>query len=283
MITIEQVDEIIAGKKTEIAKFIDNSNIVAISSQGQYDDAMEIATAIRAHKKELEKERLELTGPLNKVVTAINKKVKAITGPLDNFEKSLKSICGTYLKEQEDKRAEEQKKRDEAARIERERIEAEARAQREKEDAARREEEETRRKAAQEQDAEKKKKLEEEAEKQRIIKEAAQAKADIKEQIAETTVSQEVAPTVDKGGLYLVDKFFTEIEDREVFIKWVLTSRMYEYLTINTALLDKEAQSSKGERTWPGIKTTKRQDSRMRAKKSVVSNAGKANTVDQPF
>lgn len=265
MIQVEEVKSLVDVKMSEVDAFISGSAIVQIQNQETYDQVTDVAKAVRKKAKELEDVRTSIVKPINDSVKRINELFKRPIEKLELFESGLKKTCTAWLQKQEQLRLEEQRRRDEEARKERERIEAEARKQREKEEAARRAQEEAERKARESQNAEERKRLEAEAERRRREADKAAAAAETKEQIASTVVAPTVeSPVVGARGMYTVDKYTAQVEDKKAFLAWVIQSGMLEYVEVNESMLSKEAQSTKGARQWPGIKVVKSLDSRMR-------------------
>lgn len=263
---LARAEIVISERKSEIEAFIGGASIAVIKDQPGYDSAVEIGRAVKTKYTETEARRRELVDPLNDVVKKINAGFKKILEPLEAFERGIKRVCMDYQQEQERIRIEAQRKADEEARRERLKIEAAARAQREKEDAARRAEEDARRKAAAEQDAEKRKALEAEAEKRRKEADAASAKAETKEAVAASVVSQVIEAKVENRGISGVEKWRATVTDKKAFIAWVMEKGALEYVQIDEKLLTKEAQNTKGARSWPGVKTEKYFEARMRSK-----------------
>jgi len=258
--------ELIAVKENEVSAFISSKAIAKIVDQTTFDHAIEVAKEARKRAKELEAERISITGPLNQSLSRINALFKPQIAKYEAFDKGLNRLCNTYTQEQEAIRLEQQRKADEEARKERERIEAQARAQREKEAAHKREAEEAERKAKEAANEAERATLQAEADKKRRQAEAAAAKAETKEAVAQTVVAPVIEKKVETRGQYGVERWTAQVKDKAEFVRWALGSSMLEYLTVNESLLNKEAQATKGARQWPGVAVTKSVEARRRDK-----------------
>jgi hypothetical protein len=258
--------ELIALKEKEVSDFLSSKAIAKIVDQTTFDKAIDIAKEARKRAKELDVERVSITGPLNQSLSRINALFKPQIAKYEAFDKGLNRLCNTYNQEQEAIRLEQQRKADEEARKERERIEAQARAQREKEAAAKREAEEAETKAKQAKNEAERAKLQAEADKKRREAEAAAAKAETKEAVAQTVVAPVIEKKVEARGNYGVERWTVQVKDMAQFVRWALEKGMLEYLAVNESLLNKEAQATKGARQWPGIAITKSVEARRRDK-----------------
>lgn len=247
-----------------VDEFIKSSNIAKIENQENYNQINETTKDIRKRRKNLEEMRFSITKPLEESKKKIIALFKAPIEKLQKFEQGLLRLQSSYMQDQEQIRLEEQRRKDEEARKERERIEAQARKQREKEEEARKTAEEARRKAQESKDDEERRKHEEEALKADLKAQQAQEKAEIKEMTAQSVVSQEVDEKVQKSGVYIVTSYDVEIVNERDFIISCVERADFIYLDINLSLLKKEAQMTKGQRQWRGIKIVEKKETRMR-------------------
>jgi hypothetical protein len=254
----------LATVQHEIATLEGSFKAVTISNQPEYDVAVEYGKKAKKLAKEIEDKRKAIVKPINDSVKQINDLFKVPIARLDEYTNGIKTLCNDYSAEQERIRLEEQRKADEAAQRERERIEAQARAQREKEERERQIAEEARRKAQEAANLEERQRLEREAEKAEAKAAKAAEAAEVKSSIASTVVAPTVQRKVEKKGVYSVATYHVTVKNKADFVRWAMTAGMLEYLEINEALLKREAQATKGERTWPGIEIKTTQDSRMR-------------------
>lgn len=95
---------------------------VVIMTRPDLSAATDLVKIIKTRSKEIEDERKRLVDPFNQGVKAINARFKAMTGPLEEAEASVKSKMLTFQK------AEEQRAKEEQERIEKIRREAEEKA-----------------------------------------------------------------------------------------------------------------------------------------------------------
>lgn len=115
----------------QAANSLETAKAYQIDSQEMRDLAGDDLQQIKRRQKTIESQRLELTAPLNAVVKKINDMFRQPKDWLDEAERLLKGAILIYDQAQAAKAAEEQRLREEAARIERERIAAEAEKARE--------------------------------------------------------------------------------------------------------------------------------------------------------
>lgn len=217
--------EVVNVQMLRVQHFIDGIDIVKIENQETYDDVYDKAKGLRKLYKEIETVKKSITQPLE---LAKKNAIAFFNQPLDRLEtfgNGLKKTMDSYNTEQERIELEEQKKRDEAARIEKEKLEK--KAQREE--------------AKGKVDA-----------------------AETTRAIAETVVSMKVAPKVEKRGTYNVNLYQCSLQDKKAFIDNCISTGRLEYLEINFSMLNKEATSTRGERKWPGIKINITRSPRMR-------------------
>ncbi len=99
---------------------------LVVTTEKEYEDAGVFIVDLKTYKKNLEKERKDLTSPLD----TAKKKIMAKFKPhIDNIERAIAQVNGkmtTYFSEQEKKRLAEQAKAEEKARKERERLQKRA-------------------------------------------------------------------------------------------------------------------------------------------------------------
>ena len=262
----QQVETVLETRKGEIEAFVASTDIAVIETQPQYDTAVEVGKKVHQRIKDLEQERVDWVKPLNDTVTKINDGYKKIKEPLEKFKAGIKTVCLDFQAEQKRIRDEAQAKLDEEARKAREKVEEAARVQREKEDAARRAEEEARQKAAQEQDAAKRAQLLKEAEAEKRKAEAAAVKAETKEAVSATIVAPTVASTVENRGISGTKKWRATVTDKKAFLEWAIANNSYEFIAIDDKMLTRDSNSSKGARSWPGVKVEEYIQARMGGK-----------------
>ena len=117
--------------------------IRTITTTEQFSQAGEMLKAVKGALKQIETQRVEITGPINESLRKINAQAKAAAEPFVKAENAIKGAMVAYQDEQERLRREEQRRVEEAARKERERLAAlqreEERTAREKAVALRRE------------------------------------------------------------------------------------------------------------------------------------------------
>jgi colicin import membrane protein len=97
-----------------------------IDSPEMYQLAADELQQIKALQKNVEKQRTDITGPMNQALKAVNALFKAPSDWLDQAEQVLKRAMLTYQQEEERKRREEQQRLEREAAAERARVEAEA-------------------------------------------------------------------------------------------------------------------------------------------------------------
>jgi uncharacterized membrane protein YqiK len=265
---------------SEISSIVsEGAKILRIDTPEQYENVKKFGNEAFKKAKALEDERKALTKPLLDEKAEIDATFKEFIGNLDAVVSNIKTVIGTYDREQEQKRIELQRAADEAARKERERIEAEARAQREKEEAERRKAEEARaaaetaRIAAEQAEGEEKARLEAEAAK--AEKEAAKAdskaeswaeKADAKEAVSEMIVPVVVAMEATKGTT-TVRKWIGEVTDKKALVEWLLAASFIDGLSlieIDNGGLNKMIQASQGKLNIPGVQVVENHGTRLR-------------------
>lgn len=260
----EVISKEMQEKITSAIVFVKETPVFKITKQEEYDKVLEITKAVKKRLKEIEDERITLTKPLNDTIKIINGKAKEASEQLKGLESNFKSKMRDYINEQERIRIEEQRKRDETARREREKAEKEARERRQKEEEARRRAEEAERKAREEQDEAKKAELLKQAQKEKAKSDQEALKADAKEQIKDTVVAPVSAPKVEKKGVSVIKKWRVEITNKKEFIRGCIERGDLYYLDINTGMLNKEAQATKGEKEWRGAKVVLDTETRVR-------------------
>ena len=217
----------IQAKEKEVTAFIDNIPIIpVIESQPQFNEVNEITKKIRAKKKELSEERYSKTRPLDSIKKWIIAGFDKEIQKLEAFEKGLIKTMWQWNQLQETKRLELQKKADEEA-------------------------------------ARQKKKLEEKA--KREMSKGDLSKAQLTQKMAESVV-----PPIynqdkkSKGGVFAKKIYKAEVIDQKKFLQYCLKEKAFYYLTINGGILNKEAQNSKGQRSWPGVTISEVQQTGMR-------------------
>lgn len=188
-----------------------------IDSQEMRDLAGEDLQQIKRRQKTIESQRLELTAPLNAVVKKINDMFRQPKDWLDEAERLLKGAILIYDQAQAAKAAEEQRLREEAARIERERIAAEAEKARE---AGRAEE------------------------------------ANAMAQVAEMVIAPPVAVPVQKtAGISTRSNWTAEVVDLMELVKAVAAgTQPLSLLQADTTKLTQMAKALKGELNIPGVR-----------------------------
>jgi len=115
--TVDQVTGVMMGSTRDI---LTNAFKAEIITDDDMNVAVDILATIKEKRKAIEKQRIEMTGPINKSLKVINGKFKEVTDPLDKAEAALKP---KILAHQE---IAEQKKREEAL-IERAKVQKEIR------------------------------------------------------------------------------------------------------------------------------------------------------------
>lgn len=221
---------VIAEKRTEenmagVNAFIEQNSAVVIVDQESFDAVDATTRDVKKRITALKDEYKGIVKPLNEAKDKITALFKKPIEAYENFFNGQKKKSSDYLLEKERERRENQRKVDEAAAKERARLE----------------------KLADKQEAKGK-----------------TDSADMTRSIADTIVSPLVQPSVQKGGTYNVEKHTVIITDPAVLLKWILDNNHLEYITFNQSLFNKEAQSTKGRRTWPGTKNDKKFEPRYR-------------------
>lgn len=248
-------EEIKTGISTA-QKWIDGAKNLIINDSKTYDLCVRYLKNVKTEYSRQEDARKKMVKPINDHVSWMNAQFKPTTTALKNSEEILKDKIGDWDHKKEIERQEAQRKADEAARKERERIEVIARKEREKEEEQLRKAAEARKRAEETADEEEKAKALREAEKADSRAESAASKADLKESIASTVV----APTVIKEsttkgkGISFTKKYTCEVVDKAEFVRECLERGDLYLLDVNLSALNKEAQASKGMRSWKGIK-----------------------------
>lgn len=210
----------------EIEKWIEGTEVAPIADKPTYDKTVELTKAVKVRAKEIDEIRVSITGPLNESLKAANDFFNKPIRALQAFEAGLKRAISTYISDQERERLRVQREADEAARKERDRINAQA---------------------------------------ARLEDKGKVDAAQTTRQMADTVVAPVVAPVEKGAGVYNVTSYQVAVTDKTAFVRWALEGGRFEYLTINESLLKKEAQATKGERTWPGVSVTKTLGTRTRA------------------
>lgn len=151
-------DRALATVEEQVAQAVATAEALEVRTPDQATLATEALGRIAKQKRDAERERKELTGPLNDHIKLINGKFKDAVAPLAAADKVIRERLGAYqdeverLRREEEARLEaERQEREAKARAERERQEREAREKREQ---AEREAREAAAKAKADQDAE---------------------------------------------------------------------------------------------------------------------------------
>lgn len=232
-----------------------------------YEAAADDLKSVKAKYKAIEAQRVEIVGPLNKAVKAVNDLFRSPLDFLEKAETTLKNRLLAYDQEQERKRRAEQARLDaerraeqerlrreaeEAARAEREarlKAEAEARAARE---ALAKIQDEAARKAAQEAAQAAQAKAEAEAEA------AAERAAIMAEQsaMADLAPAPYVAPTGgDVKGLSTRSKYKAEVTDMGAFLQAVAARpELQNLVRADQSALNKMAGALKSALSIPGVR-----------------------------
>ena len=234
------------------------SNIVAIETNPQYENAVALRNAIKKTAKDFEDERDSLVRPKNEEVKKINTWFKRPAERLAELDSQIKKLIMAYQTMIEQRRIEAQKAADELARKEREKIEAAAKAQREREEAARRAEEEANARAAAAENEKDRARALAEAQKAKEKAEAASAKAAMKETIAETVVAVKIEPEISK--LKGASKFVTysaTVGDKLSAIKYCIESGKLHLVELDIKTLNKMVVAEKENFSFPGVLVTK--------------------------
>ncbi len=236
---VEQPDE---------ALFKQSSNLLVmaegyiITTPEQALNAGEDLKEIKALKRQLEKKRTAITGPINTALKEINALFKPAKKWLTMAEVMMKGKLKTYISEQERIAQEAQRKADEKARKRREKLEAKAAAARAEEEAARAaiakaESDEARAAAAAlaEKQAKKAAKLEEKAE------------------IVQAPVISTTAPKLE--GIHTRVTWRAEVTNKLAFIKFVVEQRpdLMGVIEIDQSKLNGYARLLKEEFDMPGV------------------------------
>ncbi len=243
-----------------------------------YEAAADDLKAVKAKYKAIEAQRVEIVGPLNKAVKAVNELFRPPLDFLEKAETTLKGRLIAYDQEQERLRREEQarleaerraeqerlrREAEEAARVEREarlKAEAEARAARE---ALAKIEDEAARKAAEEAAREAQAKADAEAEA------AAERAAIMAEQadIAELAPAAYVAPVkAEVAGLSTRQKYKAEVTDLAALIRAAAERPdLHPLLKVDQSALNKMAGALKTALNIPGVRVYAEQTMAARA------------------
>lgn len=253
-------------KAQALTKLIADTTIKEIGNQPTFDFIADTAKKARTIAKDIEDARTSITVPMNVALTATN----GIFNPLRDRAKAYVDTCKglmlAWTKKLERIQLETQRKAEEVARLERQRIEAQAREKREQQEAQAREAEEAIKKAREAKDDEERQRLMKEADGKLKAAENSAAEANAQESVAATVVAPVAplqAPSARKG-FYGVKTYQAILDDKKAFVRWALETGALEYITVDVALLTKEAKATKGVRKWPGIRVTTGEGSRMR-------------------
>jgi len=96
--------------KAEIIRFVSPVKTLKVSDFHSSDEAIDVAKQIKSYIKELDKKRRELVDPMNQQVKAVNEYVRSLEAPLLAAEAHVKSELNAFAFIQEQKRREEQAK-----------------------------------------------------------------------------------------------------------------------------------------------------------------------------
>lgn len=253
-------------KINSVDDFIAATNIVKIEDQTTYDQVNEIRKTISQREKELEEKRKTITRPIDDSKAKVMELFRIPIEKLAKLKKGLLRMQGDYQEKQRRIQQEQQRLRDAEAAKERERLEEAARKKRVEEERERKAAEDARRKAAEEKDRGKRAEFEAEAKRRDAKADRAADASDSKQSVANEVRAPKAAPKVEKGGVFQVTTYDVEVRDMAEFVQWALASKQLAMLEVNTSLLKKQAQASKGELTWPGIKVNKSVDTRGRTR-----------------
>ena len=217
-LTVERPDEALFKKSARILDVAKRYKITSPSlSQLAGDDLKEI----KALSKELNRKRLEITGPLNQALKKVNDLFRPAKNWLDQAERLMKGKLLSYQTEQELVVLKAQREADEEARKERVKLEkaADLAAQAGMDDRA--------------------EELEEQA------------------QVHEAPVIQSAAPKLE--GIHTRTTWKAEVTDRLEFLKFVVEKRNDLLLLIefNQSALNAHARSKKDSLDFPGVKVVK--------------------------
>jgi len=222
-------DEDVVSKQEVISHavtIVKNSKGLTIKTQKQYDQVVMLGKLLKSEYTTLENKRKSWVKPLNEQVKRLNDEFRDIIAMVSEGMFKLKSQLVAYEKIVAEKRLKKEQ-------------EAEAKAEAERVKLAK-ENEDLKRDAEQLSGGEK----------TQVLNEIEQ-----NELQAETVIAAPVAvPELKTKGVSYRSKFTAKIIDKQEFIKWALEGSRLEYIVIDQILLNKEAQSTKGTRTYPGIK-----------------------------
>lgn len=127
-------------KMAAIEALFSNEDSFVVRNQTELDYVSDLVKRLKAAVKEVEKDRSDLTSPLESAKKAIIAEFKPLQDRCAEIEKKCKAAMNAYLDEQDRLRRVEQAKADEKARRERERLESRALAAAEKGQAEKAEE-----------------------------------------------------------------------------------------------------------------------------------------------
>ena len=238
-LTVEQPDE---------ALFKQSSNLLVmaegyiITTPEQALNAGEDLKEIKALKRQLEKKRTAITGPINKALREVNALFRPAKKWLDDAEGFMKSKLLTYQRKQDAIAQEAQRKADEKARKRREKLEAKAAAARAEEEAARAA-------AAKAKGEEAKAAAAALAKKQAAIA----AKLEEKAEIVQAPVISTTAPEIE--GVHTRVTWKAEVTDKAAFIKFIVEQRpdLMGVIEIDQSKLNGYARLLKEEFDMPGV------------------------------
>ncbi len=238
-LTVEQPDE---------ALFKQSSNLLVmaegyiITTPEQALNAGEDLKEIKALKRQLEKKRTAITGPINKALREVNALFRPAKKWLDDAESFMKTKLLTYQREQDAIAQEAQRKADEKARKERERIEAKAAVARAEEEAAR---------AA----AAKAKTDEAKAAANALAEKQAKkvAKLEEKAEVVQAPVISTSAPEIE--GVHTRSTWKATVTSTLAFIKYVVEedNDLIGWINVDRAMINAWARETKGESILPGV------------------------------
>jgi len=240
-IDVSNAPQILKESKT----ILHNAKAIVISTQPAYLESDVVLKKVKAKISELDAQRKEITGPLDKAKAAVMALFKPPITLLQEAEGIIKTAQIGYLDEQERIRQEKEEKLRRQADEERRKKEAQEAEWRRKEEEARREAEALAKKAAIETNAKKRAEAEAAAAKAQAEADKAAAKAEERAVEAATIVAPTVALVEVAKGSAVVTRWFAEITDIALVPR--------EYMLPNMKLLDGLATKMKDQVKIPGV------------------------------
>lgn len=211
---------------TKAEEALSRATAITVKTETDYNEAGDFIADLKSYKNALEKERKDITGPLDQAKKKIMAKFRPHVDNIDQAIRAINNKMTAYYREQETKRLKAEAEAAEKARKERERLEDRARKASEK---------------GQEEKAEA-----------------------LREQQA-NVAAKPVAPTANKqtGSTTVVTTYKAEVFDKLSLIEAIAKGEQsMELVEINHVALNKMAAAQKDSLQVPGVRVRKEQSVR---------------------